>query len=117
MSADQATPGNPPAGQQIRLNVDERQMHTSYANGFRTHSTVEEVIMDFGLNMAAQSRPAQQDDAAGAAVNEINFQVNDRIILNYYTAKRLALSLGQVIRRHEEQFGELKLNVPDRLRK
>lgn len=103
-----------PAGQQIRLHVDERQMDTSYANGFRTHATAEEVMIDFGLNIAAASNAAND---APAGPTEINFQVNDRIILNYYTAKRLALSLGQVIRRHEEQFGELKLNAADRARK
>ena len=45
---------------------------------------------------------------------EIIFKVNDRIIMNYYSAKRLAITLSQVIRRHEEQFGELELDVAKR---
>jgi hypothetical protein len=36
------------------------------------------------------------------------------VILNYYTAKRLAITLSQLIRRHEEQLGELELDVAKR---
>ena len=92
--------------QQVRLRVDEREMHTSYANAFRTNGTAEEVILDFGLNLM---NPAAQQNQP-----EIIFKVNDRIIMNYYSAKRLAITLSQVIRRHEEQFGELELDVAKR---
>jgi hypothetical protein len=34
--------------------------------------------------------------------------------MNYYSAKRLAITLSQLIRRHEEQFGELELDVAKR---
>lgn len=92
---------------QLRLRMDERDMSTRYANAFRTNGTAEEIMLDFGLNtVVPQQNP---NDPA-----EINFQISDRIILNYYTAKRLAITLGQIVRRHEEQFGELKLNVEDR---
>ena len=93
--------------QQVRLRVDEREMHTSYANAFRTNGTAEEVILDFGLNLM---NPAAQQQSQP----EIVFKVNDRIIMNYYSAKRLAITLSQVIRRHEEQFGELELDVAKR---
>ena len=45
---------------------------------------------------------------------EILFQVNQRVIMNYYSAKRLAITLSQLIRRHEQQFGELELDVAKR---
>ena len=45
---------------------------------------------------------------------EIIFKINDRVILNYYSAKRLALTLSQLLRRHEEQFGDLELDVAKR---
>jgi len=93
--------------QQVRLRVDERDMHTSYANAFRTNGTAEEVILDFGLNL--MNPAAQQQNQP-----EIIFKVNDRIIMNYYSAKRLAITLSQVIRRHEEQFGQLELDVAKR---
>ena len=94
---------------QVRLRMDERNMKTSYANAFRTNGTAEEVMLDFGLNVA---NPAgQQQDQP-----EIVFHVNDRIVLNYFSAKRLAITLSQVIRRHEEQFGELELDMAARRR-
>ena len=94
---------------QVRLRIDERNMSTAYANAFRTNGTAEEVMLDFGLNIInppAQQKPKDQP--------EIIFQVNERVILNYYTAKRLAITLSQLIRRHEDQFGELELDVAKR---
>ena len=94
---------------QVRLRIDERNMRSGYANAFRTNGTAEEVMLDFGLNVAnppAQQKPQDQP--------EIIFQINERVILNYYTAKRLAITLSQLIRRHEEQFGQLELDVAKR---
>ena len=93
--------------QQVRLRVDERNMQTCYANAFRTNGTPEEVMLDFGLNIIPPV-PQQQDQP------EIIFQVNNRVIMNYYSAKRLALTLSQLIRRHEERFGELEMDVAKR---
>jgi len=91
---------------QIRLHIDERNMRTSYANAFRTNATAEEVMLDFGLNQVNPTGPKGEQ--------EITFQVNDRVVLNYYSAKRLAITLSQTIRRHEQQFGELELDVAKR---
>ena len=95
--------------QQIRLNIDERNLKTSYANAFRTNGTAEEVILDFGLNLVGP--PVQQD---GGQMPQIVFQINERIVLNYFSAKRLAITLSQLVRRHEEQFGEIELDVAKR---
>jgi hypothetical protein len=112
--------------QQIRLRVDERNMNTSYANAFRTNGTAEEVLLDFGLNLVVpgatppleggggEGQPGVQAQPGAQSQPEIMFQVNDRVILNYYSAKRLAITLSQLIRRHEEQFGELELDVSKR---
>ena len=101
---------------QVRLRIDERNMRSSYANAFRTNGTAEEVMLDFGLNLIS---PAAQQQAAGQPGTqqqqpEIIFQVSDRVIMNYYSAKRLAIALSQLIRRHEEQFGQLELDVAKR---
>lgn len=93
--------------QEIQLRIDERNMQSTYANAFRTNATPEEVIVDFGLNLFAPvARPQERP--------QIVFQVNQRVILNYYSAKRLAITLGQLIRRHEQQFGELEMDVAKR---
>lgn len=96
-----------PQQAQIRLNVQDGDMETSYANAFRTNATVEEVLVDFGVNTVTQP-------ATPGGTGEIRYDADHRAILNYFTAKRLAITLGQIVQRHEQQFGELKLNVADR---
>ena len=91
---------------QVRIRIDETGMRTDYANAFRTSETAEEVILDFGMNSV---RPGPQQDQP-----EIVFKANERIIMNYYSAKRLTIALGQLIRRYEQQFGELELDVAKR---
>ncbi len=103
--------------QQVRLRIDQRNMTTHYANAFRTGTTAEEIMLDFGLNQVTQvtqARDAEQQGQADKPAGEILFDVTNRIVLNYFTAKRLAISLGQLIRRYEDQFGELQLNVAER---
>jgi hypothetical protein len=96
---------------QIQVRLDERNRTTSYANAFRTNGTAEEVIVDFGLNTFAPNPQAQTE---GQPLGQMTFDVSERVIMNYMTAKRLAINLGQVVRRYEEQFGELKLNAEER---
>lgn len=93
--------------QQIRLRMDQRDMSTSYANMVMTHSMPNEVLLDFGLNLI--SPPTQQQGQP-----EMIFKINDRIIMNYYSAKQLAITLSQLIQRHEAQFGQLELDVAKR---
>lgn len=95
------------AGQQVQVRVDERNMETSYANAFRTNATPEEVMIDFGVNLPAPQTP--QD-----APRQVVFQLSNRIIMNYHSAKRLAITLSNLIRQHEQQFGELELDVAKR---
>jgi len=99
-----AAPAQPP---QVQIRMDEREMRASYANGFRTNTTADEVIVDFGLNLpivAGQTEGPQ----------EFLLKLDTRVIMNHYSAKRLAITLGQLIQRHEQQFGELELDVAKR---
>lgn len=86
--------------QQIQLRIDESKMHTSYANTIRTTTTMDEVVMDFGLNIPMQA-PNQQPT--------VIFGVGSRVVMNWAGAKRLAMSLGQLIRQYEEQNGEIQI--------
>lgn len=98
-------------GKTMLVRVDERNMNTDYANAFRTNTTPEEVIMDFGLNLVTPAPEAAQAQAKGKVDGQILFQINNRVIVNYFTAKRLAISLGQVVRMREEQSGEIQVNT------
>jgi hypothetical protein len=91
---------------QVQLRIAEQDMTTSYANAFRTNATPEEVVMDFGLNLPAQ--------AAKGGEPQMDFRLNQRVILNYYSAKRLAMALSRLIHHHEEQFGVIELDAGKR---
>jgi hypothetical protein len=89
--------------QQVQLRIDESKMTTSYANTIRTSTTMEEMIMDFGMNI-----PMQAPNQAPTIV----FNVGSRVVMNWAGAKRLAMSLGQAIRKYEEINGEIDINPP-----
>ena len=42
------------------------------------------------------------------------FKVTDRVVMSYINAKRLAMSLGQLVKRYEQQFGELPMQPGQR---
>jgi len=85
---------------QIQLRIDESKMHTTYANTFRTSTTQDEVVVDYGMNLPM---PTQDNQPA------VVFSVGSRVVTNWAGAKRLAISLGQIIRQYEERHGEIKL--------
>lgn len=92
-----------PSQQQVQLRIDESKMATTYANTIRTSTTGDEVVLDFGVNL-----PMPTPDNQPALL----FSVNSRVVMNWRGAKRLAISLGQVIRQYEERNGEIQLNPP-----
>lgn len=85
---------------QIQLRIDESKMTTTYANTIRTSTTQDEVVLDFGMNLPV---PGQNNEPV------LVFAVGSRIVLNWAGAKRLAISLGQVVRQYEERAGEINL--------
>jgi hypothetical protein len=83
------------------LRWDDSRMTSTYANVCNVSSTREEVTMLFGTN---QSWHTGQP--------ELTVQLTNRIILNPFAAKRLAMLLGNIIREYESRFGELKIDIP-----
>ncbi|MBX3383347.1 MAG: DUF3467 domain-containing protein [Phycisphaeraceae bacterium] len=92
-------------GRQIQLRIDESKMETTYANTIRTSTTQDEVVMDFGMNL-----PVPGPDNQPVLV----FAVGSRIVMNWSGAKRLAISLGQVVRQYEERNGEINIGQQQR---
>ena len=93
-----------PQQQQIQVQLDERELRTVYTNAYRIHTAPEEVVIDLGFNMA-NPNPNQQQGGQ----TQLLFKLTDRVVMSYTNAKRLAMSLGQLIKRYEQQFGELPL--------
>ena len=85
---------------QIQLRIDESKMGTTYANTIRTSTTQDEVVLDFGMNLPV---PGQDNQPT------LVFAVGSRVVLNWAGAKRLAISLGQVVRAFEERNGEIQV--------
>jgi len=79
--------------------VDDSGTVPSYSNFCRVTATPEEVILDFGLN--------PQPFATGRQ----DVKANQRLVMNFYTAKRLLTALGMTIQRHEQTFGSIELDV------
>ncbi len=94
--ADETTPAAP--DQNVQLVVDDRDLKTTYTNGYLINQTAEEVVIDFGFNMPRPNQGGQP---------QVMFKLTDRIVLSYPNAKRLAGSLLQLIKRYEQQFGEI----------
>lgn len=79
--------------------VDDSTTQPSYSNFCRVTATPEEVILDFGLNPQPFAQGRQ------------DVKANERIVMNFYTAKRLLTALGMTIQRHEGTFGAIELDV------
>jgi hypothetical protein len=78
-----------------------------YTNAYRIHTAAEEVVIDLGFNMPNPNQQQQQQQGGTPAQAQLLFKVTDRVIMSYPNAKRLALSLQQLINRYEQQFGQI----------
>lgn len=91
--------------QNVQIMLDERDLRTVYSNAYRIHTAVGEVVLDLGFNMPNPNINANQQTEQA----QLLFKVTDRVIMTYPNVKRLAMSLGQLIKRYEQQFGELQM--------
>ncbi len=100
---DQRSDAQQPADAQqrgsIRLSYANAPLH--YANLALVNTTPEEVVLNFGVN-AVPPTPER----------EVTVEINNRIILSYPSAKRLALTLGNLISRYEEAHGVIPVPRP-----
>ena len=100
-----ATPAAGETRQQaVQVQVLDDQATASYANFCRVTGSPEELIVDFGLNPQPIGVPKDP------------IRVNQRIILNFFTAKRLLAALQMSVARHEAVFGVLETDINKRVR-
>src|SRR3954465_12011784 len=97
--SENPAPEAAPQQQTTEVVVDDSGTLPSYSNFCRVTATPEEVILDFGLN--------PQPFATGRQ----DVKANQRLVMNFYTAKRLLTALGMTIQRHEQTFGSIELDV------
>ena len=92
-----------PQAQQQGVRVDDSKLIAMYANFCRVTGTPEELIIDFGLNPQPFGVPSEP------------VVVNQRIVTNFYTAKRMLHALQLTVQRHEQAFGVLETDVQKRV--
>ena len=90
---DSATVGR----QQVRFSTGN--LKSSYCNMCNATSTREEVVLNFGIN--------QNWDQPGARPGALEVEMQHRVILSPFAAKRLSDALGQLMRDYEDRHGKL----------
>lgn len=93
-----------PQQQQFQVNVDDSNVSALYANFCRVTGSPEELIIDFGLNPQPVGVPTSP------------IKVSQRVIVNFFTAKRLLNALALSVQRHESVFGVLETDIQKRLK-
>ena len=82
-----------------KVNWDDSQMSTSYANVVNAVSSREEFTLFFGTN---QTWNAQD--------SEFRVKLSDRVILNPHAAKRLLTLLAAVMKEYEKRYGSVNID-------
>jgi hypothetical protein len=85
------------------VDVADQQVVACYANFCRVTGTPEEVVLDFGLNVQPM----------GVGTGPVGVQ--QRIVTNFYTAKRILFALQVTLQRHEAAFGALETDIQKRV--
>ena len=100
---DQQTVAAPEGqNQQMRLSIDDSNATTYYAPTARVWGTAEELVADF----------AQRLTPTGDNATTMN--VEARVIMSPWAAKRLAMALQQAVQRYEQTYGELVVDPRQR---
>jgi hypothetical protein len=87
------------ATRNAQLRWNDQRMATTFANVVNIQSNREQVDLFFGTNQTWN------------ATNEktLTIELNNRIILSPFAAKRLSMALAGVMREYEERYGTLGL--------
>jgi hypothetical protein len=102
----QAQPQAQPPGQTPppQFPTDTSSISTVYTNFCHVSITPEELILDFGLNTQMTPTPSEA------------IKLTHRVVMNFFTAKRLMNALHFAVSRHESAFGALELDFNKRVR-
>ena len=84
--------------------IDDTKVVAVYANFCRVTGTPEEVILDYAVNPEPFGPPTKP------------IAVSQRVVMNFYSAKRMLQALQTTIDRHETTFGTLETDVQKRVK-
>ena len=102
------TPPMPAGGLQAQqppqFATDAGHISAVYTNFCRVSVTPEELVLDFGLNPQISAAPTDP------------VKLTHRVVMNFFTAKRLLLALNNVVVQHENAYGALELDFQKRVR-
>ena len=84
--------------------TDYSALSTIYTNFCRVSVTPEELVLDFGLNTQITPNPTEP------------IKLSHRVVMNFYTAKRLMNALIGVVQQYEGNYGALELDFQKRVR-
>ena len=87
-----------------QFTVDAAGLVSTYTNWYRVTGTPEELVIDFGLNPQMGQVPTEP------------IKLTTRLVMNFYTAKRLLNALQFAVQRHESFFGVVEVDVQKRVR-
>jgi hypothetical protein len=82
---------------------DSSKAVCNYSNFCRVTGTPEELLIDLGLNENPTINPSEPIIGT------------QRVVLNYFTAKRLFHALQITLQRHEAAFGVIEVDIQKRL--
>jgi hypothetical protein len=94
----------PPGQAPQQFSVDSSHLSTAYANFCRVTGTPEELVLDFGLN--TQMNPVPNEPV----------KLTHRLVINFYTAKRLLGALHMAVAQHENVYGILEVDIQKRVK-
>ncbi len=103
----QVGPQGQQSQQQVQVSLREDKAVNIYSNVSRVAMgpQAEEVILDLGMMMHDSQRP-----------EGLTMDINARVCMSIFAAKKLALTLSQAIQRYEQQFGSVELDIRKRLK-
>lgn len=91
-----------PQPQQQRIRLEAGSMETVYANFFALAGSPDEIVLYLGANSPLPG------------VNEPVVKLSHRLMLLPRNAKQLMIALQQTVKAHEDRFGPIEVNPPQR---
>ncbi|MCQ2055750.1 MAG: DUF3467 domain-containing protein [Fibrobacter sp.] len=77
---------------------NDQNMKSTYVNATNVVAGREEVMMLLGVNQAWQM-----------GQKKVNVDIDERVVMTPYTAKRLALMLAATLKAYEAKYGKIEI--------